>query len=57
MPTIDMSVLMQAVMIAVLIWFGRKVQDMAETVAVHGEKHKRHDERFNQLEGLRHAAK
>jgi hypothetical protein len=41
---------LQAVTVAVLVWFGSKVQHLAESVAVHEERHRRHDARLEKLE-------
>lgn len=47
---LDAAVILQAVTVAVLVWFGKKVQSLAETSAVHEEKHRRHDARLSHLE-------
>lgn len=51
LPAIDLSVIIQGAMLAVMIWYGRKVQAMAETMAVHDHViHKDHAPRLERLE-------
>lgn len=47
----DVVALLQALTVAAIVWFGGKVQKLAETVAVHDERHRRHDDRLKTLEG------
>lgn len=47
----ELAAVLQALTVAAIVWFGGKVQKLAETVAVHDERHRRHDERFKNLEG------
>lgn len=52
---IEFSSALNALIVAGLIWQAKTTLRVAERIAVHEEKHTRHDERFNQLE-RRHVA-
>lgn len=63
MPAVDFGTVLNALMIAGMVWQAKTILQATVTLAVHDEKHrghdekhKRHDERFNQLES-KHAAK
>jgi hypothetical protein len=47
---VDLAVILQGVSIAVLVWFGRKVQTLSETVAVHEYRLTDHARRISGLE-------
>ena len=46
---------MQALSIAGLVWAGRQLLESSRLLAVHEERHKRHDERLRLLERVQHA--
>lgn len=46
----DLASVVQAVSVGLLFWVGRSQLEAARLLAVHDEKHKRHDARLDKLE-------
>ena len=49
----ELSQILQALTIVVLVWFGNRVVTVSEKVAVHDEKLNAHNERINKIENNR----